>query len=231
MLTKTLLLALLTIAGVAQTRQPDALSTTVVKTGLYVISGGGGNSVVRLSGNGLILVDTKLPGNYPALMKSLHRISEQPVRVLVNTDFHQNHTGNNAEFLKNGTAILAQQNLAENAEGKLPPASRTFDRDITLQFGGIEAQVLHFGSGYTSGDTVVYFPNLKAVAVGDLYADNPEPDAAAGGSLSGWGRTLAEILKLDFDVVIPGAGPVLSKAQFESYKAKVDRLIAQKAGD
>ena len=235
MLTKTLTyrrpcaVALLAIAGTiacpAQTTRADGLSTMVVKTGLYVISGGGCNSVVRLSGNGLILVDGKLPGNYAALMKSLRRISEQPVRVLINTDYHENHTGNNAEFLKSGVAILAQANQAENALGKLPAPAKTFDDDITLKFGGIEAQALHFGSAHTSGDTVVYFPNLKAVAVGDLYSSTPQPDLSAGGNLAGWGPVLAEILKLDFDVVVPGTGPVISRAEFEAYKAKVDALI------
>src|SRR5215467_5367185 len=89
----------------------SSLNAALVKTGLFLISGGGGNSLLRLSANGLILVDGKLPGNYQALTEFLKKISDQPIRVLINTDYHEDHTGNNASFLEAGTQILAQENV------------------------------------------------------------------------------------------------------------------------
>jgi glyoxylase-like metal-dependent hydrolase (beta-lactamase superfamily II) len=170
----------------------SALKAELVKTGLFMISGGGCNSLLRLSANGLIIVDGKLPGNYDALLEQAHKISDHPVRVLINTDYHESHTGNNSRFLEDATQILAQENVKESlaayntAGGKAGLPTKTYDQHLTLRLGGIEAQVLHFGNAHTNGDTVVYFPNLRVVAVGDLFAPAPDPDFAAGGSLVGW---------------------------------------------
>jgi glyoxylase-like metal-dependent hydrolase (beta-lactamase superfamily II) len=86
---------------------------------------------------------------------------------------------------------------------------------------------MHFGSAHTSGDSVVYFPNLKVVAVGDLFAAAPDPDYSAGGSLVEWGPVLAQVLKLDFDVVVPGTGPPVSRADLEGFKSKIDTLVSR----
>jgi cyclase len=209
------------------------LTTQLVKTGLYLICGGGGNSLLRLSANGLILVDGKLPGNYDALLSQVSRISDQPVRVLITTDVHADHTGNNAKFLAAGTQIIAHENEKHNlttynpSSGEVAPPTMTYDHDYTLRLGGVEAQPMHFGNAHTSGDTVVYFPNLKVVAVGDLFAPTPNPDFSAGGSLVDWGPVLAQILKLDFDVVVPGTGPMVARADLEAFKIKIETLVSR----
>jgi glyoxylase-like metal-dependent hydrolase (beta-lactamase superfamily II) len=236
-----LLSTVLAVGGSAQyTRANDppggsALKSELVRTGLYLISGGGCNSLLRLSASGLIIVDGKLPGNYDALLEQAHKISDQPVRVLINTDYHENHTGNNSRFLQDATQILAQENVKESltayntAAGKVGLPTRTFDQHLTLRLGGIEAEVLHFGNAHTDGDTVVYFPNLRVVAVGDLFAPAPDPDYSAGGSLTGWGSVLAEVLKLDFEVVVPGTGPTVTRADLQAFKNKVDTLVSRAA--
>jgi len=217
-----------------------ALKVDLVKTGLYVITGGGGNSRLRFSASGSILVDGKLPGNYRALMsqvRRLSRLSDLSVRVLVITDHHENHAGNNAQFAAAGIPLLAQENARNRlpayppASGKAPTPIVTFDRDYTLRMGGVEAQLLHFGNAHTDGDTVVYFTNLKVVAVGDLFTPGtPEPDYSAGGSLVGWAPVLAQILKLDFDVVVPSTGPMVTRADLEAYKTKIDTLVSRATG-
>jgi glyoxylase-like metal-dependent hydrolase (beta-lactamase superfamily II) len=212
-----------------------ALTAALVKTGLFVISGGGCNSVLRLSGNGFILVDGKLPGAYESILKLATKLSysEQPIRILINTDYHENHTGNNANFEDDGTAVLAQENVKSHLathnsqRAKLAGPTKTYEREFTIRLGGIEARLLHFGNARTSGDTVVYFPNLKAVAVGDLFSSLPDPDFSAGGSLVGWGPVLDEILKLDFDVVVPGTGPTVSRADLEAFKTKIDTVVSR----
>src|SRR5262245_36630275 len=198
----------------------------LVKTCLYLISGGGANTLLRFSANGLILVDGKLPDNYRALMSQVRRISkitDLPVRVLIVTDHHEDHTGNNAKFLAAGIQIIAQENVRRNLTASNPSGEKgaaptfTYARDFTLRLGGIEAQLMHFGNAHTSGDTVVYFPKLKVVAVGDLFTPNtPDPDYSGGGSLVNWGPVLAQILKLDFDVVVPSTGPMVTRADLEA---------------
>lgn len=212
-----------------------ALTSVMVKTGLFMISGGGCNSLLRLSANGFILVDSKLPGNYERILALSKKVSysEQPIRIVINTDYYENHTGNNAKFIEAGTQVLAHENVKRDLMnynppgGKIAPPTRTYDHDLTIRIGGIEAQVLHFGNAHTNGDTVVYFPNLKVVAVGDLFAAAPNPDFSAGGSLVGWGPVLAEILKLDFDVVVPATGPTVNRGDLEGFKARIDTLVSR----
>jgi len=216
------------------------LTAQLVKTGLYLISGGGANTLLRFSANGLILVDGKLPDNYRALMSQVRRISkisDLPVRVLIVTNHHEDHTGSNAKFLAAGVRIIAQENVRDNLStynssgGKIAPPTFTYADDFTLRLGGVEARLLHFGAARTSGDTVVYFPNLKVVAVGDLFTpDTPTPDFPGGGSLAHWGPVLAQILKLDFDVVVPSAGPMVTRADLETFKTKIDTLVSRATG-
>ena len=143
------------------------------------------------------------PADYDALMRQIHRISDQPVRVLIDTDYREEHTGNNGRFFQAGTGILAHENVKTKlaaynpAGGKIALPTKTFDREFTVRGGGIEVQALHFGNARTNGDTVVYFADLKVVAVGDLFAAAPDPDYSAGGSLLGWGTVLKQILQLE----------------------------------
>jgi cyclase len=215
----------------------EKLTSHLVKTGLYLIEGGGANSLLRFSANGLILVDGKLPGNYRALMSQVRRISkisDLPVRVLIVTDHHENHTGNNAQFLAAGIPIIAQENAKRNFSTDKPDGATaaaptvTYDRDYALRLGGVEVLLKHFGRAHTDGDTVVYFPNLKVVAVGDLFTPGtPEPDFSRGGSVVNWGPVLAGILELDFDVVVPSTGPMVTRTDLEAFRARIDALTSR----
>jgi glyoxylase-like metal-dependent hydrolase (beta-lactamase superfamily II) len=228
-------------------KEPQAKSSTdaafaaqYVKTGLYLIPGGGGNSLVRFSANGLILVDGKLPGTYRPFMsqvRKVSRITDLPVRVLILTDHHENHSGNNAEFLAAHIPIVAQENVKHYIEsgnasgGKIGSPTFTYADDYTLRLGGVEARLLHFGRAHTDADSVVYFTNLKVVAVGDLYTpDTPQPDFASGGSLVEWGPVLARILGLDFDIAVPSTGPTITRADLEAFKTKIDTLVSRASG-
>jgi cyclase len=231
------------VAGAAQNieRLPDSarndgMSSELIKTGLYMISGRGSNSVLRLSANGLILVDGKLPDSYDALMLRVRAISKQPIRALILTDYDESNIGNNARFLEAGTPIVAQENARaalasyNSASDKTASAIITYANEYKIHLGGIDAQLMHFGNAYSNHDTVVYFPNLKVVAVGDLYSAKPDPDFSAGGSLVGWGPVLAQILKLDFDVVVPATGPVVTRADLEAFKTRIDTMVSRATG-
>jgi cyclase len=130
-------------------------------------------------------------------------------------------------FVTECCRILAHQNLKQHLDTKGAPQTKTYDHDFTIKLGGIEAQLFHFGNAHTNGDTVVYFPNLKVVAVGDLFAATPDPDFAAGGSLVGWGPVLEQILNLDFDTVVPSNGPMLTRAELEAFQKKMDTLASR----
>jgi cyclase len=232
------------IASFAQSPspQPQAMGTVannplqvqLIKTGLYLVSGGGANTLIRMSGNGLVLVDGKLSDNYHFLHGKLKRIDDQPVRAVSLTNADPDHPGTDTQFLEAGAHLIVNQdaglpmaaNDSPRPAGALPPII-TFDREYTLKIGGIEAQLMHYGRAHTGGDTVVYFPNLKVVAIGDLYAAFPNPDYARGGSLVGWAQVLAEVVKLDFDLAIPSSGEPITRADLQAFQAKVDALVSR----
>jgi cyclase len=132
--------------------------------------------------------------------------------------------------------IVATENLKKNLvtydfSPKPAPPSITYPgAEYTVKLGGVNVELHHFGRAHTSGDTVVYFPDLKVVCVSDVVTTGktgPLIDYAGGGSATDWTNVLAAILKLDFDAAIPGNGDVLTKADVQAYKTKVDTVMAR----
>jgi len=209
-----------------------------VKPGLYMIEGAGANSEVRVTNAGLIVVDGKLPGekNYDDEMAQIKSVSKEPVKYLIVTHHHADHTGNNDRFLAAGVTVIGHENLKKNAETynqnpKPAPPSETYSgSEHTIRLGGTEVRLYHFGRAHTSGDSVVYFPDLKTVVVSDVVttgATGPLADYNGGGSFVEWPKVLDGILKLDFDTCIPGNGGPLTKADVEAYKTKIDTFVAR----
>jgi cyclase len=240
------LVALGTLAAVrgAVGQQPKGapFSTAIMKLkdGLYVIPGydgaaTGGNVAVRVTSEGVIVVDSKLPVLYTDIVDKVKSISSQPIKYLLNTHQHGDHTGSNAQFLKT-TEILMHRNARANMiRNNLPGPGRIVYTDQQSVFlGGVEVQMRYMGRGHTNGDSVIYFPDLRAVHTGDLVVWGkrsqgttltPVMDYAAGsGSGKEWVATLDNILKLDFDAAIPGHGPVLTKAQVQVFRNKMQTL-------
>src|SRR5262249_22156580 len=143
------------------------------------------------------------------------------------------HTGTNADFLMHGIPVVAQSRMRDNLAAANPESSTValpsmvFEEERTVRLGGVTVQLRHFGPAHTNADAIVYFPDLKVVAVGDLFArDAPNVDVGAGGSLVGWVAALEQILQLDFDKVIPGSGPVADRAELQSFKSRLDTMVA-----
>jgi len=242
-LAKLAQLVALTMSAVAfaQDHQPARIdsdstqSVELVKTGLLVVSRAQGNTVVRLSGNGIILVDGALPGHYGELVAKIRRIADElPIRMLITTSQDETHAGTNADFLSRGIPVVAQEKAQEHSRGgsstqaKVAPPSVTFGQERTIKLGGVTVQLFYFGPAHTDADAVVYFPDLKVVAVGDLYTRAaPYVDPDNGGSLAGWAAVLQGVLQLDFDRVIPGSGAVVGRAELQTFKSRIDALIAR----
>ncbi|HEY1240099.1 MAG TPA: MBL fold metallo-hydrolase [Bryobacteraceae bacterium] len=209
-----------------------------VKPGLYMIAGAGANSEVRVTNDGLIVVDDKLPGekNYDDLMAQIKSISSQPIKYLIVTHHHADHTGNNDRFEAAGVKVIGHENLKKNAETynqnpKPAPPDETYSgAEHTVKLAGVSVELHHFGRAHTSGDSVVYFPDLKTVVVSDVVTTGPTgplADYAGGGSFAEWPKVLESILKLDFDTCIPGNGGPLTKADVEAYKTKIDTFVSR----
>jgi cyclase len=217
---------------------PQAISP--LKKGLYLVTGAGGNTSVRVTKAGLIVVDTKNLGDsfYNELMEKIRTVSKDPVKYVVVTHHHQDHSGNIQKFKDAGATVIAHEGLSKALETYAPPQgkpgtpSKTYSKTETIKLGGVKVQVFHYDRGHTGGDSIVYYPDLKVVQTGDeVVGIVPNIDFPFGGSALGWQKSLAEIAKLNFDTLIPGhSAPdktTMTKEEFLSFKMKFDTVIAR----
>ncbi len=210
-----------------------------LKPNLYMITGGGANTLVRVTPDGIIVVDDKNPGaeNYMRLMEEIRSVSMAPVKYVINTQHHPDHVGTNQEFIDAGATVVALEALknfmASDPRTKDIPGrpQQTFAKDKTLTLGGATVEMHFYGPGHTGDDTMVYFPAEKVVMVSDQITDgNPLVDFANGGSAVHWDDSLRAVLKLDWDQAIPGRGEPKTKAEVQAYADKFATLI-QRAQD
>jgi len=213
-------------AWMARTQAPQApaqLTLEKVKDNLYVIVGDGGNVAVYVTDEGVILVDDKFERDAADIMAKVKSVTDKPVRYVLNTHQHGDHTGGNQKLLAASAEIIAQRNARANMVAtKMPGVPRVSFTDETEVFlGGREVRAHYYGRGHTNGDAMIYFPDLKVVHTGDLFTNGaPFIDYSANGSAVDWTKTIDNVLKSDwdFDVVIPGHGPVSKRADLIKYR-------------
>jgi glyoxylase-like metal-dependent hydrolase (beta-lactamase superfamily II) len=208
-----------------------------VKPGLYMVTGAGGNSTVRATNEGIILVDTKNLGqaNFDALMAQIRTVSQAPLRYVFITHHHQDHSGNIGPAQAAGAEVIVHENLNKNletykaAQGTPEKSKVTYTTERTVKVGTASAQGRYFGRAHTNGDTWVYFPDVRVVSTGDSFvAAVPNCDSPFGGSVVEWVRTLDQVLKLDFDTAIPGHGnDPLTKADVQAFRDKLNTIVTR----
>ncbi|HLK51678.1 MAG TPA: MBL fold metallo-hydrolase [Bryobacteraceae bacterium] len=213
---------------------PPQLKVNKVKDDLFEIEGDGGNVAVFVTNEGAILVDDKFERDHDAIMEKVKSVTDQPIKYILSTHYHEDHSGGNAKMLAMNAEIISTANARKNIvshiqsnAGIVPtPARVVFTEETSVFLGGKEVRAHHYGRGHTNGDAVIYFPNDRTVHTGDLMAGNtPLIDYPGGGSLVEWTKTLDAVMKnLDFDTVIPGHGPVTTKAGLLTYRNDVEKL-------
>jgi len=208
------------------------LAIEQVKDGLHVITGPGGNIGVRLTDDGVILIDDKFPEDFEEIQSLVASVTDMPVKYVINTHHHGDHSGSNASFLQSAEVIAhknARDNIIRNNQEGAP---RIIFMDETAVFlGGVEVQAFHLGTGHTNGDAVVYFADLNTIHGGDLlHTTAPFIDYANGGSSKGWVDAVNGILKLDFDTAIPGHGPVMDRRFVINFRNQMEAVRQRMAG-
>ena len=209
-----------------QTQAPPAkLTLHKVKDDLYMIEGDGGNVAVYVTSEGVILVDDKFDQDHDGIVAHVKSITNLPVKYVLSTHYHADHSGGNAKFLSTAEIIStanARTNIVNHVQSNAPPgvapARVTFTEETAVFLGGKEVRARYFGRGHTNGDAIVYFPALRTIHTGDMMAGTtPLIDYTGGGSVVEWTKTLDAAMKLDFDTVIPGHGAVTNKAGLLAY--------------
>ena len=209
------------------------------KNGLYVIPGfdgspTGGNVAVRVTNDGVVLVDNKFPYSYEMITTEVRKVTSLPIRYVLDTHHHGDHAGSNADFMAVSEVISHRNARGNMVRNNQPGAPRVVFNDETAVFiGGVEVRAHHFGRGHTNGDAVIYFPDLRTVHTGDLFIWGQRSDGSTlapfmdygnGGSGLAWTGTLDGVLELDFDTVIPGHGPVLTKDEVRVFRDRMQTL-------
>ena len=226
------LVTLIPFTVIAQGR----LSIAQVKDGLHVITGPGGNIGVRVTAEGVILIDDKYPQDFDEIQSLVATVSDLPVKYVINTHHHGDHSGSNASFLQVAD-VIAHKNARDNMirGDQDGPPRLIYTNQTSVFLGGAEVRVYYMGRGHTNGDSVVYFPDLKTVHGGDLlHGTAPFIDYANGGSSRSWVNTMNNILSLDWNTAIPGHGEVMGRRdvlnfrnQMESVRIRMTELVRQ----
>jgi len=226
------------VAYTQNQQAPPQLTLNKITDDLFEIVGDGGNVAVYVTSEGVILVDDKFEQDHAGIMEKVKSVTSQPVKYVLTTHHHSDHSGGNVGFI--GTAQIistanARTNIVEhkqpNSPASMTPAGVVFNKQCSVFLGGKEVRAEFFGRGHTNGDALIYFPALRTLHTGDLMANSsPLIDYTGGGSVVEWTRTLDEALKLDFDTVIPGHGKVTDKAGLLAYRNNVEKLRNRASG-
>jgi glyoxylase-like metal-dependent hydrolase (beta-lactamase superfamily II) len=213
------------------------IKTTDLGDGVYMLEGQGGNITVATARDGIIMVDGEFAPLHDKIKDAIATLSTQPVKYLVNTHFHGDHTGGNAPFAKDGATVISEINVkmrlaAGTTNGltgaKTPPASaealptKTFTGAFKIRMAGRVADLRHIANAHTDGDTYVWFKTANVLATGDTFTNGryPNIDFANGGNIKGMIAATDTYLKLvnDRSRIVPGHGPVADKAALVAYR-------------
>jgi len=223
--------------------KPAKLDVVKLKEDLFVIHNDyvPGNTTVMVTNEGLILVDDKFEIDHASILAEVKKISSQPVKYVINTHHHGDHSGGNAKLQALGAQVVSSwQARQQMVDGKQPGLSNiTIDNKASLYLGGKRVDLFYFGRGHTNGDIVALFPAQRVLASGDLFTigdTTPElVDYPGGGSAKQWPQTIEGVLSLDFDQVVPGHGTVGTKADMRKFhdtavrlRTRVHDMIVQK---
>jgi len=213
------------------------IKATNLGDSVYMLEGQGGNITVAVAKDGIIMVDGEYAALHDKIKAAIATISNLPIKYLINTHFHGDHTGGNAPFAKDGVIVVAEVNVkkrlaAGTSSGltgeKTPPApqdalpSKTYTGAFKLRLQGRVADLKHAPNAHTDGDTYVWFKTANVLSTGDTFTNGryPNIDFANGGNIKGMIAATDGYLKLvnDKSRIVPGHGPIADKAALTQYR-------------
>jgi cyclase len=212
-----------------------------VAPGVAVLFGAGGNIGVSYGEDGTVLIDDQFAPLTGKIQAAVSALGAQPVKFLVNTHWHYDHTGGNENLGKAGAVIMAHDNVRVRmaaGQGDQKPASEvalpvvTYADGLKLHLNGEELRVIHMPAGHTDGDSIVHWTKSNVVHMGDLFflrMSFPFVDASSGGNVRGIIAAADKVLAMvdDQTKIIPGHGPVASKADLQQYRDMVAQIVSR----
>jgi len=239
---RIVLIAVVTMVALGAAHDQDfskvQIKVTPVAGNVYMLQGAGGNIGASIGEDGIVVVDDQYAPLADKIQAALKGITALPVRFVINTHYHEDHTGGNAYFQKQAP-IIAHDNVRKRLESggaagnggsvhfDAKPAPKealpiiTFDHDVTVHLNGEDIRALYFPAGHTDGDSVIFFPKSNVVHMGDDFVTYGFPfiDVDSGGSIDGMIDGVEKVIaQVPADVkIIPGHGPISSVTDVRAY--------------
>ena len=226
------------IGASAQDYSQVEIEASKLADGVYMLTGAGGNMGLSVGDNGALLIDDQFAPLTEKILAAIKKVTDKPVRFLVNTHWHFDHTGGNENFGKAGVTIVAHDNVRERMSTKqvmkafnreVPPAPAealpviTFDDAVTFHWNDESIDVVHVAPAHTDGDSLVFFHNANVLHTGDTFFNGLYPfiDVGAGGHIDGMIAAAERGLALtNADTkIIPGHGPAAGPAELREFIA------------
>lgn len=246
---------LLLCAASATAQQPDTgkieVRTQQLAPNLYVLFGAGGNIALLTGEDGAVIVDDQFAAMAPKIRAAIALLSDKPIRFVINTHWHPDHTGGNESFGRGGSVIVAHENTLRRLSSRqfidffkaetapMAPAGLpvvTFADSVDLHLNGEDISVVHVANAHTDSDAVLYFRSSNVVHTGDVFTaagfgGYPFIDSSSGGTIDGLIAAGAAILSRidDRTVVIPGHGPVSTRADIQTRQLMLTTVRARVA--
>ncbi|MFK5970489.1 MAG: MBL fold metallo-hydrolase [Candidatus Marithrix sp.] len=229
------------------------IKTIELSNGIYMLMGMGGNIGVSIGEDGVFLIDDQFAPLTEKIKTAITKLSDKPIRFIINTHWHFDHTGGNENFGKEGSVIVAHDNVRERmtkdgfieAFNKTIPASPkvalpiiTFNDTITFHLNNLEIKVVHQNNAHTDGDSIIFFKTANVIHMGDTFFNEMYPfmDSSSNGSINGMINSVEHIITMvdDKTQIIPGHGPLADKKALEKYhtmlitvKERMQKLMNQ----
>jgi glyoxylase-like metal-dependent hydrolase (beta-lactamase superfamily II) len=239
---RNVLLTLLLTVSLPALAQNDfsgvEIKTTPLRGGLSMLVGAGGNIVLSSGSDGAYIVDDQYAPLSDKIRAAIAAAGDQPVRFVINTHWHGDHTGGNESFGGSGAVIVAHDNVRKRMSSEqanaffkrtTPPSPAaalpvvTFTEQASLHFNGDQADIIHVAHAHTDGDALVYFRSANVLHMGDTYFNGLYPfiDLDSGGSIDGYIAAIDRGLALSNEEtqIVPGHGPLSNRAELAKFKA------------
>lgn len=226
-----------TLNSVAAEEKAVEFATIQLSDSVYMLTGSGGNVGISNGEDGLFIIDDQVKPVTAGLLRAIRKISNKPLRFVINTHYHADHTGGNEAIGRSGSVIISHDNIRKRMsteqvsifmESTTPPYPEealpvlTFNDRISLHFNGETATAYYVANGHTDGDSIIHFPNSNVIHMGDMYFNGQYPyvDLDAGGSMQGMinAADLALSLADESTRIIPGHGPLAMAEDLKNYR-------------
>ena len=222
---------------------PSIVRTEKISEDLAVIFGYGGNILVSVGDDGVLIVDSQFPEVYEAIMAEIRELGGDSVDYIINTHFHFDHAEGNRAFGMQGAKIIAHQNSVEFFERgadidmvaiswpqqvyeKEARPTMTYSDQMTLNFNGHTIEIRNYGPAHTTGDSFIFFRESNVLHMGDVanLTGLPYIDAGNGGTVDGMIYSIKKALQMTDEntVVVPGHGEISGREDLEIYLAKIE---------